>query len=77
MIALESNALPLNLEHYLKLEMQEGKTDFRLRARLTEDGHVVFYVHPADASGLTLEFTARKNVLTTIYHRAPKTLGQD
>jgi len=51
-----------HFEEYLKTEMGEGKIDFAFRARLC-DGVVVFYVHPASASGRTMDFSVRGNTL--------------
>lgn len=53
------------LERYLRDEAANGVIDHALRAEVLPDGRLYFYIHPANASGDTQDFTVRFNRLTT------------
>lgn len=56
--------MPPTLEEYLRSAQHRGVIDFSIRARLDENGIVVFYIHPANTSGDTLDFAVTGNSLT-------------
>lgn len=53
----------INLEQYLIENIEKGVIDFSIRASLKEDGRVVFYIHPSDQDGETLDFELQGNNL--------------
>lgn len=55
------------LEKYLRDELARGIIDHQLRARINEEGVVVFYIHPAGKDGCTVDFSVKYNDLITLY----------
>ncbi len=54
-----------NLEQYLRDELAaNGSIDFSLRASVTDNG-VSFYIHPANRSGMTVDFKVVGNILVS------------
>jgi len=49
------------LEMYFRRAVATGLIDFAIRAECKEDGRVVFYIHPANASGETADFEVNEN----------------
>ena len=51
------------LEQYLRDGCEQFVIDHALRARVNEDGDVVFYIHPNGGNGDTLDFRVEGNGL--------------
>lgn len=62
-----------SFEDYFINELEQGKIDFSLRARLEEDGHPTFYIHPDGKDGTTLDFIVVGNCLISRQTFAPFT----
>lgn len=55
------------LEQYLRDDIGRQVIDHALRARVTETGECVFYIHPAREGGDTLDFGVIGNDLFPLY----------
>ena len=51
------------LEDYLRNHVSKNKIDFNVRATITEDNRVTFYIHPAHPGGITADFEVDGNKL--------------
>ncbi len=57
----------MTLEEYLKSNCDRQIIDHLIRAEIGNDGKPRFYIHPANASGETLDFVVTKNQLHPAY----------
>ena len=60
------------LESFFRDNIVKNVIDFTLRASITEDNRVVFYIHPLDVSGDTVDFEVDDNILS--HNRDIKTI---
>jgi hypothetical protein len=51
------------LEQYLRENVEKGAIDHSIRATITSEGNVEFYIHPLNVSGDTLDFMVCNNAL--------------
>lgn len=56
----------MNFEAYLRKTLMANVIDHSIRARITESGDVVFYIHPMNTSGDTLDFYVQGNELAPV-----------
>jgi hypothetical protein len=59
------------LEKYLKDALAMGIIDHKLRARINEDGDVMFYIHPDGKDGDTQDYMVEFNELVTLQGAPP------
>jgi hypothetical protein len=57
---------PKTFDQYLRENMDQGHIDLSLRVVSGPNGEVDFYIHPANASGETLDMTVSGNDLARI-----------
>lgn len=60
----------ITLETYFAECLQRGVIDHALRASLNANGHVEFYIHPANTDGRTLDFVVSGNSLFEKFNTA-------
>jgi len=57
--------MPKTLENYLRNGIEYGNViDYALRAQITDDGRVTFYIRPDSRDGDTADFEVTGNALT-------------
>ena len=56
------------LERYLRHNFAIGKIDHSIRTNIV-DGEIVFYIHPTNADGETLDFQVKENELIKINNK--------
>ena len=59
------------LEEYLLLGLENEIIDHVIRARVTKDDKVVFYIHPLGKDGETQDFHIQDNELTLLESPLP------
>lgn len=59
---------PQTLADYFKLCYEHNIVDHAIRATVSEEGQVSFYIHPACVSGDTVNFKLKDNHLTTVHY---------
>lgn len=57
----------VNIEPYLRAEMEKGSFDFRLVPRIGADGRVYIYIHPFGRDGETMDYEASDDQLFLRY----------
>ena len=57
----------MTLQQYLENNCKRGVIDHAIRAEIGEDGNPRFYIHPANVSGVTLDFVVTQNQLHPVY----------
>jgi hypothetical protein len=65
---MNSHKIDLSFEQYLRAQLNNS-IDFRLRVLTNKDGDLVFYIHPQDVDGDTLDFKVDGNTVECVTQR--------
>jgi len=57
----------VNIEPYLRSELEKGNIDFSVRARIGADGYVYIYIHPTGKDGETMDYEVNDDQLFLRY----------
>lgn len=57
----------MNFADYLSKYHKEGKSDFFLKAVVTSEGELTFYIYPTEGGGETLFVGCEENMLSVLY----------
>lgn len=63
---MTSSKKGVNIEPYLRSEIEKGNIDFSIRATI-ENGYVFLYIHPYGKAGETMDYEAKDDQLFLRY----------
>lgn len=64
---ITSSKQGVNIEPYLRTEIERGNIDFSVRAKIDTDGFVYIYIHPTGRDGETMDYEVKDDQLLLRY----------